>query len=90
MSFGNHTSGDGEDHEMVQSYHADAALFAYIPAILYAMHLLYEDLKLDNSLSIELSFLSEFLYQLAMDFTWITTSFTTSSTIHNWCSSPRR
>lgn len=60
--------GDEEDHEMVQNYLADSALFANIPAILYTMHLLYEELKLDNSLSTERKFLSEFLFQLAMDF----------------------
>lgn len=60
--------GNHEDHEMQQTYHADAVLFEYIPVILYTMHLLYEDMKLDNSLSTELSFFSEFLYQLAMDF----------------------
>ena len=59
---------DDEDHEMQQTYHADADLFANIPAILYTLHLLYEDMKLDNSMSSELNFLSEFLYQLAMDF----------------------
>lgn len=59
---------DDEDHEMVQNYHADSVLFTHIPVILYTMHLLYEDMKLDNSLSTELNFLSQFLYQLAMDF----------------------
>lgn len=59
---------DGDDEEMVHNYHADATLFANIPAIFYTMHLLYEDMKLENSLSNELKFLSEFLYQLAMDF----------------------
>lgn len=60
--------GEEEDQEMQQTYHADAVLFPNIPAILYTMHLLYEDMKLDNSLSTELNFLSEFLYQLAVDF----------------------
>lgn len=59
---------EDEDQEMVQHYHSNAVLFANIPAIFYSLHLLYEDMKLDNSLSIELSYLSEFLYQLAMDF----------------------
>lgn len=59
---------DDEDQEMQQTYHADAALFAHIPAILYSLHLLYEDMKLDNSLNTEMNFLSEFLYQLAVDF----------------------
>lgn len=57
-----------EDQEMIQSYHADAELFANIPAIFYTLHLLYEDMKFDTSLSIEMNYLSEFLYQLAMDF----------------------
>lgn len=59
---------DEEDQEMVQNYHADAALFSFIPAIFYTMHLLYEDMKLDNSLTTEMKLLSEFLYQLAVDF----------------------
>lgn len=66
----NQSSNDreNEDHEMLQNYHADADLFVHIPAILYTIHLLYEDMKFDKSLGIELKFLSEFLYQLAMDF----------------------
>ena len=59
---------EGEDQEMVQYYHPDAFLFSNIPAIFFTLHLLYEDMKLDNSLSIELKLLSEFLYQMAMDF----------------------
>lgn len=59
---------DSEDHEMLQNYHSDAALFTHIPAIIYTIHLLYEDMKLDSSLGVELEYLSEFLHQLAMDF----------------------
>lgn len=59
---------DEEDQEMIQNYHADAVMFSNIPAILYTMHLLYEDLKLETSMGTELKCLSEFLYQLAIDF----------------------
>lgn len=59
---------DAEDHDMAHHYHSDAPLFENIPAIFYTLHLLHEDMKLDNSLSVELKNLQEFMYQLSMDF----------------------
>lgn len=59
---------DDGDHEMKQNYHADAPLFASIPAIFYTLHLLYEDLKLDFSMRNEMKLISEFLCQLVTDF----------------------
>lgn len=50
------------------TYLGEAELFHQIPAIFYTIHLLYEDLKFDISMTSELRFLSEFLYQLAVDF----------------------
>lgn len=62
------SNNDDDDHDMVQSYHADAQLFRFIPAIFYTMHLLYEDLKMNMSMSCESKYISEFLCQLATDF----------------------
>lgn len=62
------SENDDEDHEMLQNYHADSQLFSFIPVIFYSLHLLYEDLKLDLSMSNELILLSELLCQLAVDF----------------------
>lgn len=64
----NKAESDHEDHDMDTHYKSDAILFQYIPLILYTLHLLYEDLKLDSSFDMDLKFLSEFLYQLAYDF----------------------
>ncbi|XP_055843307.1 anaphase-promoting complex subunit 1 [Episyrphus balteatus] len=44
-----------------------ALLFKEIPKIFFAFHLLYEDLKLDNTMHDSLCSLGEFLYQLATD-----------------------
>jgi hypothetical protein len=51
-----------------RNYLVDAALFPNISAIFYTMHMLYEDMKLNNASSTEMKFLLEFLHQLAMDF----------------------
>lgn len=59
---------DDDDHEMLQNYHADSQLFPFIPIILYTLHLLYEDLKLDLTMGTEITLLSELLCQLAVDF----------------------
>ncbi|XP_065086104.1 anaphase-promoting complex subunit 1-like [Ochlerotatus camptorhynchus] len=48
-------------------YGSDKALFEHIPSILYALHLVYEDLKLEPLLRIELKLLAEFLYELSLD-----------------------
>ncbi|CRK87591.1 CLUMA_CG001388, isoform A [Clunio marinus] len=63
-----HNDYNEDDQEMLQNYLSDASLFPYIPSIFYTTHLLYEDMKLDSSLNHELNLLSEFLYQLSMDF----------------------
>lgn len=44
-----------------------AILFEDIPKIFFAFHLLYEDMKLDNTMHDNLCSLAEFLYQLAVD-----------------------
>ena len=67
-NFVNKTEPDHDDHDMDAHYKSDAIFFEYIPLILYTLHLLYEDLKLDSSFDMDLKFLSEFLYQLAYDF----------------------
>lgn len=45
----------------------NATLAPYIPIIFYSFHLLYEELKLDETLKMQRTLLSEFLNQLALD-----------------------
>lgn len=46
---------------------SNACLFKSIPSIFYALHLIYEDFKLDDSLHEYLEYLAYFLHQLAID-----------------------
>lgn len=66
----NHKNVDQDecDEDMTQTYLSDAELFHQIPAIFYTIHLLYEDLKFNSAMTGELRYLSEFLYQLSVDF----------------------
>lgn len=56
------------DEVMEQHYKSKAHLFPQISKIIFSFHLLYEELKLDSCYEMEVKFLSEFLYQLAIDF----------------------
>lgn len=46
---------------------SNAPLFPYISLIFFSFHLLYEEMKLDDSLKIKLGLMAEFLNQLAID-----------------------
>ncbi|XP_062701630.1 anaphase-promoting complex subunit 1 [Aedes albopictus] len=48
-------------------YSSNKTLFGHIPSILYTLHLVYEDLKLEPLMRNELKLLSEFLYELSSD-----------------------
>ncbi|XP_055586614.1 anaphase-promoting complex subunit 1 [Uranotaenia lowii] len=49
------------------AYNSDKPFFVHVPNILLALHLLYEDMKLDPFLKSDLRLLAEFLYKLSMD-----------------------
>lgn len=49
------------------TYKPETTLFTHIPLIFYTLHLLYEDLKLDTSLSNEIRQLAQLLHQLSID-----------------------
>lgn len=49
-----------------QQVDAGAPLLPYAPQLLFALHLAYEDLKLDTLLSADLEPLSAFLYQVTL------------------------
>lgn len=59
---------EGEDLDKDLHYKSDNMLYAHIPVIYFSMHLLYEELKLDSSYESDMKMLSEFLYQLSIDF----------------------
>lgn len=46
---------------------SNALLFAHIPIIFFSLHLLYEEMKIDESLRMKLGLMAEFLNQLALD-----------------------
>lgn len=46
---------------------SNALLFAHIPIVFFALHLLYEEMKIDESLRMKLGLMAEFLNQLALD-----------------------
>lgn len=56
------------DQEMTLNYNCEAQLFSHIPMIIFSLHLLYEELKLDSAHEADRMHLSEFLYQLSLDF----------------------
>lgn len=45
----------------------NAILFPYIPVVFYALHLLYEEIKVDVSLKSQQIYVAKFLYQIAID-----------------------
>lgn len=46
---------------------SNALLFTHIPIVFFALHLLYEEMKIDESLRTRLGLMVEFLHQLALD-----------------------
>ena len=54
--------------EMSLNYNSEAQLFSHIPIVLFSLHLLYEELKLDVTHDADRMHLSELLYQLSLDF----------------------
>lgn len=51
----------------VGKINAQAALFSHFPLILFSLHLLYEELKLNSIISESLPLLGQLLYQLSVD-----------------------
>lgn len=57
----------GIENRPLLTYKSETSLFPHIPLIFYTLHLLYEDLKLDTSLTNEIKQLAQLLYQLSID-----------------------
>ncbi|KAL4715619.1 hypothetical protein ACJJTC_006198 [Scirpophaga incertulas] len=55
------------DMEKPTQFNPDALLFPYTVQLLYAFHLVYEEIKLNTLLCTDLKPLSEFLYQISKD-----------------------
>lgn len=64
------TIKDGKPVEKAQvndCYQSNAPLFSELPLVLFALHLLYEDMKLNTSLNAEVENLGTLLYLLAIE-----------------------
>ncbi|XP_025163872.1 anaphase-promoting complex subunit 1 isoform X2 [Harpegnathos saltator] len=60
-------SQDATESSNIGKINAQAVLFPHLPLILFSLHLLYEELKLNSVISESLPLLGQLLYQLSVD-----------------------
>lgn len=58
---------EGKEAAAPVAYDSIKPLFVHLPNILFKLHLLYEDMKLEPLLGNDLKMLAEFLYELSLD-----------------------
>lgn len=61
------TDVPNQDHTANGQVNINAELFPYIKLVLFTLHLLYEEMKLDSTLTSELKLLVKLLYQISSD-----------------------
>ncbi|XP_014469767.1 PREDICTED: anaphase-promoting complex subunit 1-like [Dinoponera quadriceps] len=61
------TPGDTVEPSSAGRINAQAVLFPHLPLVLFSLHLLYEELKLNSVVSESLPLLGQLLYQLSID-----------------------
>lgn len=66
-SFPCSTSQDSIESNNIGRINVQAVLFPHVPLVLFSLHLLYEELKLNSVISESLPLLGQLLYQLSID-----------------------